>query len=123
MTIALLRRALSLGPLLVLAACGPSWPPAIPVPMDVDGGRGSEFGNVTAVPAADDYIDADGDHCPVFTTDRPFTTTAVLRIRTASCPLKDVPGKLVAIELDRRVVPIVASAPEPPDSEAPAPAQ
>jgi hypothetical protein len=111
MTIATLRRALSLVPLLVLMACGPSEPPPVVVPMDVGGGHGSEFGNVSATVAPDEYTDADGDHCPVFVTDRPLTTTAVLRIRSASCPLKDVPGAMIAIELDRRIVAVAPSLP------------
>jgi hypothetical protein len=101
-----LRHALALFPMLLLAACGggSSGPPATPVPMDVGGGRGSEFGNVDATQSADTYTDASGNKCPIFTTDRPLTTTTVLRIRSASCPSPDEPGVLVAKELDRKVV-------------------
>src|SRR5271168_3659015 len=108
MTTVILRRALGLVPLLLLAACGggSSRPPPAVVPMDVGGGQGSEFGNVDASLSQDEYTDADGNKCPIFITDRLLTSTTVLRIRSASCPSKDVPGALVAVELDRKVVPI-----------------
>jgi|HubBroStandDraft_2_1064218.scaffolds.fasta_scaffold2161572_1 hypothetical protein len=105
MTTLILRRALGLVPLLLLAACGgSSKPPPAVVPMDVGGGIGSEYGNVDASLAQDEYTDADGNKCPIFITDRPLTSTTVLRIRSASCPSKDEPGTLVAVELDRKVV-------------------
>ncbi len=106
MTTVILRRALALLPTLLLAACGGghSGPPAAVVPMDVGGGRGSEFGNVDATQSLDTYTDASGNKCPIFTTDRPLTTTSVLRIRSASCPSRDEPGVLVAVELDRKIV-------------------
>jgi hypothetical protein len=116
------RRPVLLVPLLLLlAACGgSSAPPATVVPIDVGGGRGSEFGNVDATESADTYTDANGNKCPIFTTDRPLTTTTVLRIRSASCPSPDEPGVLVAKELDRRIVAVAPGAASAQGSSQPA---
>lgn len=98
----------------VLAACADwhafDWSGAANTdpPLTVENGRGSEHGNYAAV-ASGETVAIDGRPCAVWWWDRPLPASRVLRVRSASCPAPDSSGGMVAIELDRTVIPASAS--------------
>jgi hypothetical protein len=105
-----MRRLLPLGVVLLLAGCAAP-PPEVKTdtpPPTVEGGLGSEHGNYAAVQGAD-MTNAEGDHCTVWNWDRPLSPGFVVRVRSASCPSHERPGRMVAVELDRTIIPLSAS--------------
>ncbi len=77
-------------------------------PLTVGNGLGSQFGNYAA------QIDGEtrgpsGEHCVVFDWDRPLTDRLAVRLRSASCESKERPGRMVATELSRTIIPISKS--------------
>jgi hypothetical protein len=70
------------------------------LPPEIGGGRGSEFGNYTAVPVGETVIK--GARCVLFDWDRPLPDGYVIRLRSASCYRPD--GIANAVELERHIV-------------------
>jgi hypothetical protein len=94
----------------LLTGCAKPVSSGLPVglPPTIDGGRGSENGNYLSMPAGE-IIGPEGTPCRVFVWDRPLSDGRVLRQRSASCAFAARPGGLIAIELDRQIVPISES--------------
>jgi hypothetical protein len=78
-----------------------------PLPLAVDGGRGSEFGNYAAVDAG--MVTIDGQRCYAWNWDRPISPDLVVRYRSASCPSPQLPGRYVARDLGRSIIPLSES--------------
>jgi len=78
------------------------------LPPSVGGGLGSQFGNYAAV-QGEDMTNADGENCTVWNWDRPISGGLAVRVRSASCPSHEHPGRMVAVELDRTIIPLSAS--------------
>ena len=93
--------------LAVTACAHPDVKPDL-LPPTVDGGLGSQFGNYAAV-QAEDMTNTEGERCAVWNWDRPISGGQVVRIRSASCPSHERPGRMVAVELDRTIIPLAAS--------------
>jgi hypothetical protein len=91
-----------------VAACATPATTPDTLPPTVDGGLGSQFGNYAAV-QGEDMTNAEGEHCVVWNWDRPISGGLAVRIRSASCPSQERPGRMVAVELDRTVIPLAAS--------------
>lgn len=89
----------------VLSACAGTTPPASTPPLSVDHGAGSQYGNYAAQ-AAGEMRGAEGERCIVFDWDRPLTKDLALRYKSASCESKDRPGRMVAREISRAVIPL-----------------
>jgi len=98
--------------LLVPAVAGCTAPPSPPphpmLPATIDDGRGSALGNYGSVPAGT-ILGPEGTPCQVFVWDRPLSDGRVLRQRSASCAFAGRPGGLIAIELDRAIIPFAES--------------
>ncbi len=92
---------------LVLCACA-STPPPAPPPLSVEHGLGSEHGNYAAR-ADGEMRGPEGERCVVFNWDRPLSNGLVVRLRSASCESKEHPGRMVATELSRTIVPMAES--------------
>jgi hypothetical protein len=96
--------AISLG--LALGACSSTGKtPAPDLPLTVAHGVGSEFGNYAAQKEGE-MRGPSGERCVVFYWDRPLTNGLGVRTRSASCEDKGHAGRMVAMEISRRVVPI-----------------
>ena len=78
------------------------------LPLYVGGGAGSHFGNYAAR-IDGEMTDKNGNRCVVFNWDRPLTKDLAIRLRSASCPSLEVPGRMVCLELERKVIPISES--------------
>lgn len=101
---------LPVGMVLALSACAsaPEVPPPSPIPLAVDAGLGSQHGNYAA--QADGQTTGPyGEHCTVFNWDRPLDAESAVRLRSASCESLDRPGRMVARELSREVIPLTES--------------
>jgi len=85
-----------------VASC--ATPTSAPLPPTIGGGLGSAQGNYPSVELGQ-IVGPEGTPCPVFVWDRPLSDGRVLRLRSASCAFAARPGGLIAIELDRRIVP------------------
>ena len=82
--------------------------PASALPLSVGHGAGSQYGNYAA--QLDGVMRGpEGERCFVFNWDRPLTKDLAIRLRSASCETKERPGRLVARELSRTVIPISES--------------
>lgn len=79
-----------------------------PLPLSVNGGTGSQFGNYAAR-IDGEMIDKHGARCVVFVWDRPLTRDLAIRLRSASCPMPENPEFMTCIELERTVIPITES--------------
>lgn len=93
---------------LMLSGCAASGGPTPGLPPTVGNGLGSQYGNYAAQMDGE-MRGPSGERCVVFNWDRPLTQDLVLRLRSASCESPDHPGRMVAIDLSRTVVPISAS--------------
>jgi hypothetical protein len=82
--------------------------PAADVPMSVDNGAGSQYGNYAAQMGGE-MRDPSGERCVVFDWDRPLTKDLALRQRSASCESQERPGGMVSREISRTVIPISQS--------------
>lgn len=93
-----------------LAGCSdaPSAPAHRGPPATIGDGRGSALGNYPSMPAGT-IVGPEGSPCPVFVWDRPLSDGRVLRLRSASCAFAARPGGLIAIELDREIIPFADS--------------
>lgn len=78
------------------------------LPIYVNGGKGSQFGNYAAK-IDGEMIDKNGGRCVVFNWDRPLTNDLAIRLRSASCPSPENPGFMTCMELERTVIPITDS--------------
>lgn len=78
------------------------------LPSSVDSGVGSQYGNYAAQTAGETR-GPDGERCVVFDWDRPLVKGQAVRVRSASCESKDVPGRMVSRELSRTVIPMSKS--------------
>ncbi len=106
-----MRNGLALAPPLFAASCGGDPPvpaPSPSQPFTIGAGTGSEHGNYGSYSQAE-MITAEGRHCVTYVWDRPIDSNWALRLRSASCPDKADPGRMVAIELDRMFVPLTSS--------------
>jgi hypothetical protein len=83
-------------------------PPHPVLPTTIENGLGSALGNYGSVQAGT-IIGPEGTPCPVFVWDRPLSDGRVLRLRSASCAFAGRPGGLIAIELDRTIIPFAES--------------
>ena len=92
-----------------LAVCGCASTPPPPLhPLSVEQGLGSEHGNYAAL-ADGEMRGPAGERCVVFNWDRPLSNGLVVRLRSASCESKERPGRMVAIELSRTIIPLAQS--------------
>jgi hypothetical protein len=82
--------------------------PATTLPPSVGNGAGSQYGNYAAQLDGVMY-GPEGERCFVFNWDRPLADGRVIRLRSASCETKERPGRLVARELSRTVIPLSES--------------
>jgi len=92
---------------LALCGCASAPPPVLP-PLSVEHGLGSEHGNYAAQ-ADGEMRGPAGERCVVFNWDRPLSNGMVVRLRSASCESKDHPGRMVATELSRTIIPMAES--------------
>ena len=99
------RLSYGLPALLLLAALGAE---AADLPLAVGGGVGSQIGNYPLVQSGE-FTNSSGQICKIFDWDRPLSPYQVLRVRSASCPGGYRPGVMMAVEIDRRVVPMASS--------------
>jgi hypothetical protein len=103
---------------LALWGCSTTGPaPAADRPLSVDNGVGSQYGNYAAQ-VAGEMRGSSGERCVVFNWDRPFAKGLAIRLRSASCESKEHPGRMVAREISRTVIPLSESnlADEPGDT-------
>lgn len=94
-----------------VAGCTAAPPPPAPhavLPTTIGNGLGSALGNYGSVPAGT-VVGPEGTPCPAFVWDRPLSDGRVLRLRSASCAFAGRPGGLIAIELDRAIIPFAES--------------
>jgi hypothetical protein len=82
--------------------------PVPSLPLAVDNGNGSQNGNYAGL-ASGDMQGPAGEHCVVFTWDRPLTRDLAIRFTSASCESLQAPGRMVSRELSRTVIPIADS--------------
>ena len=83
-------------------------PPAADLPLEVGHGTGSQLGNYAAQ-ARGEMRGDEGERCVVFEWDRPLTKDLALRLRSASCESKERPGRMVAVDLGRTIIPLAES--------------
>ena len=94
---------------LMLCACSAPQTVSTPnLPLGVENGAGSQFGNYGA------QIDGEmqgpsGERCIVFNWDRPFNQDYAIRLKSASCAFKDRPGGMICREISRTLIPISES--------------
>jgi hypothetical protein len=97
-----------------LALCGcaslPTRKPAAAngLPLDVDGGVGSQFGNYEMIQAGETH-DAAGNRCVTFNWDRPLNRDFAIRYTSESCEAKEHPVWMNATSFVRAVIPISES--------------
>lgn len=103
----------------VLAACStaPLPGPDVDRPMTVGNGLGSQHGNYAGQADGEMRLPA-GERCVVFNWDRPLTNGRVLRLRSASCDSLEFPGRKIARELSRTIIPLSQSSLRDPDGKA-----
>ena len=102
----------SLAGLLALSACSSPKPqpplpsaPAFDMPLAINNGAGSQYGNYAAEEEREER-GPDGQRCVIFNWDRPLTSELAIRLKSASCESKDVPGMMTSHEISRLVIPI-----------------
>lgn len=78
------------------------------LPLAVNEGIGSEHGNYAAKPDGE-MVDANGTRCFLWNWDRPLTKDWAIRLRSASCESLERPGKMIAKEIGREIIPISES--------------
>ncbi len=82
--------------------------PAPDLPLSVDNGLGSQYGNYGA------HMDGEmrgpsGERCVIFNWDRPLAKDLAIRYRSASCESKEHPGWMAVRDISRTVIPISES--------------
>lgn len=85
-----------------LSACS-SGPPKLP--LSVDNGRGSQYGNYVAQEGGETRGPS-GERCVIFNWDRPLTATLAVRYTAESCESKARPGLMTCRDIARKVIPI-----------------
>jgi hypothetical protein len=105
-----LRPAIAISLFLLTACTTPNPPPprTIDLPLAVNNGTGSQYGNYVAQEAGEMRLPT-GERCVIFNWDRPLTRDLAIRLRSASCESKERPGFMTCIELSRDVIPIAES--------------
>ena len=101
---------------LVLSACSSSPPPpvspppapALDLPLAVNRGLGSQYGNYAAQEEREER-GPDGQRCVIYNWDRPLTRDLAIRLKSASCESKEAPGLYTSHEISRIVIPISES--------------
>ena len=94
---------------LALCSCSsPRTTPAAGPPLSVGSGLGSQYGNYAAQMDGETRGPS-GERCVVFNWDRPLTKDLAVRLRSASCEAPEHPGRMVATELSRTVIPMSQS--------------
>jgi hypothetical protein len=83
----------------------PSAAPRVDLPLSAGGGVGSEYGNYPTEQSGE-TTGPNGEHCVLFTWDRPLTPALAIRYRSMSCEAKDHPGAMLPIDLGHTIVPI-----------------
>ena len=96
----------AVGTALALSACASA--PVAEHPLSIGNGVGSQYGNYAAQ-AAGEMRGPSGERCVIFNWDRPLTKDLAVRLRSASCHSKERPGRMVATELSRTIIPISKS--------------
>ena len=99
-----------------LSACSSSAPPPLPpvpspaldLPLAVNKGVGSQYGNYAAQEERE-MRGENGERCVVFNWDRPLTQDLAIRLKSASCESKDAPGMMTSHEISRTVIPLTES--------------
>jgi hypothetical protein len=95
---------------MAVAGCA-STPPANrapALPLNVDNGIGSQFGNYEMHPAGETQ-DAKGNRCVIFNWDRPLNRDFAIRYSSESCESKEHPVWMSATTYTRAVIPISQS--------------
>jgi hypothetical protein len=82
--------------------------PAPTMPLSVENGLGSQYGNYAAQEEGETRGPS-GERCVLFNWDRPFTVGFVIRVQSQSCESKENPGRMVATEVSRLIVPVTLS--------------
>jgi hypothetical protein len=97
---------------LLLSACAnqeeAAAPPLAAPPLYVGNGSGSQYGNY-APQVAGEMRGPSGERCVVFNWDRPVSASLAVRLTSASCESAERPGRMVAREISRTVIPIAES--------------
>jgi hypothetical protein len=93
---------------MALALSGCAATPAVNLPLNVGNGAGSQYGNYAGQMDGEMNGPA-GERCVVFNWDRPLTKEPAVRTRSASCESTERPGRMVAKELSRTVIPMSES--------------
>jgi len=92
-----------------LAGCAASpGPDPTDLTLTVGGGAGSQHGNY-AGQRDGETLGPSGERCLAFNWDRPLGNGRVLRVRSASCPSREIPGRMVGRELSRTIIPLSQS--------------
>lgn len=82
--------------------------PALDLPLAVDKGVGSQYGNYAAQEERQER-GPDGQLCVIYNWDRPLTEGLAIRMKSASCESKEAPGLYTSHEISRTVIPITES--------------
>lgn len=88
------------------------------LPLNIGNGVGSQYGNY-AGQRDSEVVGPSGERCIVFNWDRPLSKDMVLRLRSGSCASREYPGRMVARELSRTVIPMSESTLKDEQVEAP----
>lgn len=78
------------------------------LPLNVDGGVGSQHGNYAMVPGGE-MQGPSGQRCFIFNWDRPLTKGFAIRYTSASCESKGQPEWMTTTSYSRSVIPISES--------------
>ena len=92
----------------ILYVCSANRGASANLPLGVDHGAGSQYGNYTAQ-VGGETRGPSGERCVVFNWDRPLTQELAVRYKSASCESKDRPGVMICREISRTVIPIADS--------------
>jgi len=88
--------------------------------LSVENGLGSQYGNYAAQEEGETR-GASGERCVLFNWDRPLSAGFVIRVQSESCESKEHPGRMVASERSRLIVPVTLSNLKNEDSAAASP--
>lgn len=77
-------------------------------PLSVGNGLGSHYGNYAARPDGE-MQGTDGERCVLYNWDRPLGNGMAVRLRSASCESRERPGRMIAHDLSRTIIPLSQS--------------
>jgi len=90
----------------VLSGCAGT--PHATLPLSIDNGKGSQYGNYVAQVGGETQGPS-GERCVIFNWDRPLTRDLAVRYTSEACPSKERPGAMICRDVARTIVPIADS--------------